>query len=216
MESQDTEMSPGEQRIFFIAMTCTTGGLTGLKVDYNLLAQKAGLKNAGCASVLYGNAKRKLLAATAQGGAISTRSNGNETGHANHATPPRTNKVSKRTPKSSARGKGKATKTTIAAATLEVGPSPTKASKIKGETDYDAGMTGMLCVDEKVKHDNGNIVSACVKTEFSNDLVNEMIEGTSYPRSELERSFFEQSLWHVETYNGEIEDAYDESEHDDA
>lgn len=32
MEGLDTNMSTGEQRIFFIAMTCTTDGLAGIKV----------------------------------------------------------------------------------------------------------------------------------------------------------------------------------------
>ncbi|OJD26178.1 hypothetical protein ACJ73_02452 [Blastomyces percursus] len=36
-----------------------------------------------------------------------------------------------------------------------------------------------------------------------------MIEGTFYPRSELEWSLFEQSLWHVETYKSESEDGSD-------
>lgn len=32
MEGFETVMSAGEQRIFFIAMTCTTEGLAGIKV----------------------------------------------------------------------------------------------------------------------------------------------------------------------------------------
>ncbi|OJD19917.1 hypothetical protein AJ78_00111 [Emergomyces pasteurianus Ep9510] len=212
MEGLDTGMTAGEQRIFYIAMTCTTNGLTGIKVNYEQLARKAGLKNAGCASVLYGNARRKLLAATKHGEGTSTASNDNGTGH---KTPSKASKVTKRTPKSSARGKDKTTKTTMTAATLQVEPSPTKTSKIKGETDNDADMTGMMHGYEKVKHENGINVSTRIKTEFANDLANEMIEGTSYPRSELEWSFFEQSLWHVETYNGETEDEYGEPEHDD-
>ncbi|KKZ63155.1 hypothetical protein EMCG_02532 [[Emmonsia] crescens] len=197
-------MSTGEQRIFFIAMTCTTDGLAGIKVNYEQLAVKAGLKNASCASVLYGNARRKLLAATKQGGLNST-SNGSGTGP---TTPAKTNKVTKRTPKSSTRGKDKATKAAIAAATLEVEPSPTKTSIIKGEAEHDADMTGVMYIDKKAKHENGNGASARIKTEFANDLAAEMIEGTSYPRSELEWSFFEQSLWHVETYKSESEDGY--------
>lgn len=56
---------------------------------------------------------------------------------------------------------------------------------------------------------NSNGALAPIKSEFANDLAAEMIEGTSYPRSELEWSFFEQSLWHVETYKSESEDGPD-------
>ncbi|KLJ05426.1 hypothetical protein EMPG_11100 [Blastomyces silverae] len=203
MENLETGLSAGEQRIFFIAMTCTTDGLAGIKVNYDLLAEKAGLKNAGSASVLYGKARRKLLEATQQAG--SSTPNGNGT---NPTTPAKANKVTKRTPKSSARGKNTATKAAIAA-TLEVEETPTKARKIKNETDHDVNMTGMMRADEGVKQEKGNGGFERIKAELANDLANEMIEGTSYPRSELEWSFFEQSLWHVETYKSESEDGSD-------
>ncbi|EER45188.1 conserved hypothetical protein [Histoplasma capsulatum var. duboisii H88] len=196
-------MSAGEQRIFFIAMTCTTEGLAGIKVNYELLAEKAGLKNASSASVLYGKARRKLMMATQQGGSSSTP-NDNEMGP---TTPAKANKVTKRTPKSSVRGKDKTTKAALAAATLEADPSPTKSSKIKAKAEHDVDMTGMMGADIGVKNDNGAL--APIKSEFANDLATEMIEGTSYPRSELEWSFFEQSLWHVETYKSESEDGPD-------
>ncbi|EEQ88007.1 uncharacterized protein BDCG_03127 [Blastomyces dermatitidis ER-3] len=205
MENLETGLSAGEQRIFFIAMTCTTDGLAGIKVNYDLLAEKAGLKNAACASVLYGKARRKLLEATRGAGSTSTpNANGTDP-----TTPAKANKVTKRTPKSSSRGKNAATKAAIAAATLEVEETPTKARKIKNETHYDVDMTGMMRADVGFKQEKGNGGFARIKSEFANGLANEMIEGTSYPRSELEWSFFEQSLWHVETYKSESEDGSD-------
>ncbi|PGH14696.1 hypothetical protein AJ79_02862 [Helicocarpus griseus UAMH5409] len=202
MEALDTGMTAGEQRIFFIAMTCATDGLSGIKVDYELLAQRAGLKNASCASVLYGNARRKLLAATKEreGGAQGSATNGTD------PTTPKTkaNKVTKRTPKSSARGKGKAAK----GAKVNDDISPTK---IKGENGYDAGMPGIMEADAKVKLENGNGAHEDTKARVVDDFSGDMIEGTSYPRSELEWSFFEQSLWHVETYKSENEDGIMES-----
>ncbi|PGH10331.1 hypothetical protein GX51_00088 [Blastomyces parvus] len=205
MDKLETGMSAGEQRIFFIAMTCTTDGLAGIKVNYDLLAEKAGLKNASSASVLYGKARRKLLEATQQGGSTSTpNSNG-----ADPTTPAKANKITKRTPKSSARGKNTATKAAIAAATREIEESPTKACKIKNETYHDVDMTGMMRADVGPKQEKGNGAFPRIKSEFANSLAAEMIEGTSYPRSELEWSFFEQSLWHVGTYKSEREDGSD-------
>ncbi|OJD23929.1 hypothetical protein ACJ73_04720 [Blastomyces percursus] len=149
MDNLETGMSAREQRIFFIAMTCTPDGLAGIKVNYDLLAEKAGLKNAASASVLYGEARRKLLEATRGVGSTSTP-NGNG---ADPTTPAKSNKVTKRTPNSSARGKNTATKAAIAAATLRIEETPTKVRKIKNETDRDVDMTGMMRADVGVKQE---------------------------------------------------------------
>ncbi|ODH46070.1 hypothetical protein GX48_07841 [Paracoccidioides brasiliensis] len=198
MENLNTGLSPGELRIFMIAMTCAVDGLNNVKIDFDLLADKAGLKNASSANVLYGNARRKLLAAPR---IVAAQASTGSTGSGSNPTTPKTKegRVAKHTPKSSTHGKGKTAKA-IAAAALEAYPSPSK-TKVKGESEADSAMTAIMDNDKEVKLENTNVALADNADEVAHDVATEMIKGTSYPRSELEWSFFEQSMWHVGTYD---------------
>ncbi|PGH14089.1 hypothetical protein AJ80_06094 [Polytolypa hystricis UAMH7299] len=174
-------LTASEQRIFTLGMLCSTGGINN--VDYNKLAQKAGLKNGASASVLFLKARRKILAAN------DLENGRGEGGAATADTPaaPKTpkankgNKVTKSTPKSTP-GKRKGKAAALANAMEE--------DKLKVEDTVQTPVKA----EPKVK----------VEGEFGG-FADEIIEGTLYPQDDIEWTHFKEAMWTLEAYLSEVE-----------
>ncbi|OAL65272.1 hypothetical protein A7C99_3756 [Trichophyton rubrum] len=116
-------LTAGEQRTFMLGLLCSTDGLNNIKVDYDKLAEKAGLKNAASASVLFNKSRRKILSALTEDGTLASTS-GSPKKASDKVTKPR---------KSSAKAKG-ATATTDEESNgnEETQANPVKAPKASG------------------------------------------------------------------------------------
>ncbi|EEQ32899.1 hypothetical protein McanMca71_003427 [Microsporum canis] len=165
-------LTPGEQRTFMLGLLCATDGLTNIKVDYDKLAEKAGLKNAASASVLFNKSRRKiLLALTENAGGIATSGTPKKAATADKVTKTR----------KSAKGKGATNEAHIEEfndnADDDVNINPGKTTKAK----RGKGKAGV-----KVKTDPNGMVpikqEAFIKQELFNDeFAKGIIDGTSYP-----------------------------------
>ncbi|OAL74388.1 hypothetical protein A7D00_2421 [Trichophyton violaceum] len=121
-------LTAGEQRTFMLGLLCSTDGLNNIKVDYDKLAEKAGLKNAASASVLFNKSRRKILSALTEDGTLASTS-GSPKKASDKVTKPR---------KSSAKAKG-ATATTDEESNgnEETQANPVKAPKARGRVKAD-------------------------------------------------------------------------------
>ncbi|EGD97235.1 hypothetical protein TESG_04647 [Trichophyton tonsurans CBS 112818] len=177
-------LTAGEQRTFMLGLLCSTDGLNNIKVDYDKLAEKAGFKNAACASVLFNKSRRKILSALTEDGTLAP-TNGSPKKASDKVTKPR---------KSPAKGKGATTTTDEESnGNEETQAKPVKAPKTrggKGKTGGRVKADPMAMVP--IKHEG------FVKEEpLHEDFAKGIIDGTLYSYSDVSLN----TLWAVGAFS---------------